>query len=72
MKLRVVEHVSGVWSYHLAEEGKFRPLCNPESLVMNTSFKLEDWGCKCGNEGIRYKWCKDCEKFLGLAEEEKP
>lgn len=63
-KLRVVEHISGVWSYHLAHEGEYRAICDPSKQVMNTHFKLEDWGMRCGNESIRYKWCPECAKEL--------
>lgn len=64
MKLRVVETTTGYWFYHLAEEGSYRALCDPKKMVMNTSIKLKNWGMKCGNESIRYKWCSDCEKHL--------
>lgn len=67
MKLRIVEHISGVWSYHLAEEGKYKSICPRQVQVMNTSFKgLASWGDRCGNKLINYKWCKECEALKGL------
>jgi hypothetical protein len=63
-QLRVVETVSGTWSYHLAREGEYRAICDPSKLVMNTNFKLDQWGQVCGNESINYKWCTGCAKKL--------
>lgn len=63
-KLRIVETTTGMWFYHLAEEGKYRPICDPKKMVMNTNFKLSQWGQKCGNTSIRYKWCTECEEHL--------
>ena len=50
--------------YHLAEEGKYRAVCNPKLMVMNTSIKLTDWGHTGGNTDINYKWCTECAKEL--------
>lgn len=43
---------------------QLRALCDPKKMVMNTKFELTDWGMKCGNESIRYKWCEECAKEL--------
>ena len=64
IKLRVVETVTGYWFYHLAREGEYRAICDPNKRVMNTNFKLADWGMSCGNSDVRYKWCKECQKEL--------
>ncbi len=55
----IVEHVAGVWSYHLArprEPCPVRSLC--DKPVMWTG--VPAWGVRCGNESIHYKWCKEC------------
>jgi hypothetical protein len=67
--LRVVEHVIGFWSYHLAEEGKYEALCGSK-VMMNTIIDLDRWGKTPPDYHIPEKWCKRCAALAVLREEE--
>lgn len=54
--LSVVEHVSGVYSYHLAHEGEHAALCG-RTAMMRTSIPLDGWGT---SSHLHEKWCVDC------------
>jgi hypothetical protein len=69
-KLFIVEHVSGVWYYHLSETGKSgQPALCGNTQVMSTEIPISSWGSK-GH--LNEKYCKECEnvlqKKLGVAE----
>lgn len=54
--LSVVEHVSGVYSYHLAHEGEHTALCG-RTAMMRTGIPLDGWGT---SSHLHEKWCVDC------------
>ncbi len=56
----VVEHTSGVWSYHLARKERLGlSLCGKPT--MHTGISV--WGMKSANDHMSYKWCLRCSKF---------
>ncbi len=59
--LHIVEYVLDTYSYHLAERGGRKALCDPGALMMLTSISILDWGGEAANEGIRNNWCRGCE-----------
>jgi hypothetical protein len=63
----VVEGVSGVWHYHLAETStNATALCG--ARTMSTSIKLSDWGVPFGEHfPKRPTWCAVCAQIAGLS-----
>lgn len=64
--IRIVEHISGVWSYHLAKDRTWNAICGRTGM-MSTAMPLECWGTACQNDRIRYKWCVECSKIADSA-----
>lgn len=68
MSLRIVEHSTGVWSYHLTREplgkrGLVRSLCG-RGEMMPTGLRLSVWG---KSDHLPSKWCKRCGELAGDA-----
>lgn len=55
-KLEIVEHVSGVYSYHLAEPGKLIAVCGATGM-MRTQIPIGYWGTK---DHLPSRWCRAC------------
>lgn len=64
--LRIVEHVSSVWSYHVAEEGSIVALCGKD-MMMGTHMSIETWGRRGGN--LPARWCRKCGAALAATTE---
>lgn len=54
-RFKVVEHISGVWSYHLAEIDKYTSLCGKQVMDCNLPFK--SWGVKTH---LKESYCQIC------------
>lgn len=53
----IVEHTSGVWSYHIARKERFGlSLCGKPT--MHTG--IQTWGVESQNESMTYRWCSKC------------
>ena len=63
---RIVEGISGLWHYHVAEHGtNAKALCG--ARTMSTEMKLADWGKPFGEHlPKRPTWCKTCAGMLNL------
>jgi hypothetical protein len=59
--VKIVEHISGCWSYHLSETGKNgqSALCGDKDM-MSTDLPLKSWGIKTH---LHEKYCKKCEEI---------
>ena len=66
MNLVITGAFSGLWHYHLSEEGKTtRSLCG--AWVVTTSIRLADWKVLFGAHfPKRPTWCAECEKKRDL------
>lgn len=53
--IEIVEGVSGVWFYHLSEDGK-NTLCGNKHF-MPTCLSIATWGMKTH---VNEKYCKEC------------
>ena len=67
----IVEGISGLYHYHVAEEGtNATALCG--ARTMSTSIKLEDFGVPFGEHfHKRPTWCSRCARKAGIASAER-
>lgn len=54
--ITVSEGISGMWHYHVSDNGGTRGLCGKQT--MSTAVTLQTWGFKPGHMPTRY--CKEC------------
>lgn len=70
-RLRLVEDVSGRWSYHLARGDEMKAICSTSRPMMYTGVPLTAWGYR---DHIPSTYCRECERVaidqeLGLPNE---
>lgn len=70
MDIRLVEHISSVWSYHLADfdvetQGLRTALCGRKEMMPTGSGapNLHIWGVVSGGIRIRERYCSKCEEI---------
>lgn len=65
-QLEVTEGVTGMWFYHISENGAFtRGLCGAHT--MKTNMPLAQWGHVSKHIGERY--CSKCAELAGLTQD---
>lgn len=63
--LKIVEHVTGTYAYHLSETGEnMKPALCGYSNVMRSGSLLRTWNMEPSH--IRYKFCERCHRIAVL------
>lgn len=65
-QLRIVEHISSVWSYHLADTKTGRVALCGKGGMMPTHARLDSWGVPSQNKGLNYRYCQRCTELREL------